>query len=737
MFKLIKYLKPFTLFIILIFLLLFAQAQTDLALPDYMSKIVNIGLQRGGIEDAVPEAMRASELDRLLLLMSDADQKTVLSRFERIDMKSSAGSDADALVRLYPVLKSEAIVRPLVMTADERIQLDSILSKAMTLYQGIASGKGSGMSQLPAGADPFAVLASLPAASRQAIQDQAAKALSGISDVMQQQAAAVWVKVEYEKVGLAAASIQNRYILQMGGMMLLIALLGALCTIMVGFLSARVAAGLARNLRHQVFRKVESFSNMEFDTFSTASLITRSTNDIQQIQMTLVILLRILFYAPIMAVGGILKVVRSDLSMTWIIGAAIALLMTMILVMFIVALPKFKIVQKLIDRLNLVTREILSGLPVIRAFNTERHQEAKFDTANQDLTKVNLFVNRMMVLMMPFMMLIMNGVTLVIVWVGAHQIDQGFMQVGDLFAFMQYSMQIIMSFLMVSFVFILLPRASVSALRIDEVLQTETMIKDPPMPAAFPTEGRGEVTFRNVGFRYPSADENVLCDISFTARPGETTAFIGSTGSGKSTLINLIPRFYDVTEGEILIDGVDIRTVTQHSLRGRIGYVPQKGVLFTGDIASNIRYGRPEATDEEVRQAARTAQATEFIDASGEGYGKEISQGGSNVSGGQKQRLSIARALALKPSIYIFDDSFSALDFRTDAMLRKALKADTHDATVLIVAQRIGTIMTAEQIIVLDQGVIAGIGTHQELMRSCPVYQEIAFSQLSKEELAV
>ena len=423
--------------------------------------------------------------------------------------------------------------------------------------------------------------------------------------------------------------------------------------------------------------------------------------------------------------------------MTWIIGAAIALLLTLILVLFTVALPKFKIVQKLVDRLNLVTREILTGLPVIRAFNTERHQEAKFDVANRDLTNVNLFVSRMMVLMMPFMMLIMNGVTLVIVWVGAKQIDLGAMQVGDLFAFMQYSMQIIMSFLMFSFVFILLPRASVSAQRIDEVLRTEPEIHDPQSPTVFPEYGRGEIEFRRVGFRYPNAEENVLCDISFTAKPGETTAFIGSTGSGKSTLVNLIPRFYDVSEGEILIDGVDIRSVSQQDLRARIGYVPQKGVLFTGDIAGNIRYGRPEATDEEVRHAATTAQASDFIESSDEGYGKTIAQGGSNVSGGQKQRLSIARALARKPSIFIFDDSFSALDFQTDARLRRALKADTSDATVLIVAQRIGTIMNAEQIIVLDQGQIAGIGTHKALMASCPVYQEIAYSQLSKEELAV
>ncbi|HEY5467003.1 MAG TPA: ABC transporter ATP-binding protein [Clostridia bacterium] len=715
MLKLIKYLKPFALSVILIFLLLFAQAQTDLALPDYMANIVNIGLQRGGIADAVPKEIRTSELDKLLMLMNESDRAMADSRFERVD----------------------TIARPLPLSADQRTQLGLVLTRAMTLYEGIASGQGSGMGQLPAGSDPFAVLAALPAASRQAILDKAGESLAAIPEAMQQQAAATFITAEYKAVGLDTVSIQTRYILGMGGMMLLIALLGAVCTVAVGFLAARVAAGLARNLRNQVFRKVESFSNTEFDAFSTASLITRSTNDIQQIQMTLVILLRILFYAPILAIGGILKVVRSDISMTWIIAAAIAALMTMILVLFIVAIPRFKMIQKLIDRLNLVTREILTGLPVIRAFNAERHQEAKFDKANQDLTRVNLFVSRIMVVMMPFMMLIMNGVTLLIVWVGARQIDLGAMQIGNLFAFIQYSMQIIMSFLMVSFVFILLPRASVSAVRIDEVLQVEPTIRDPSSPEQFPSESKGEIEFRRVGFRYPGAEENVLSDISFTAKPGETTAFIGSTGSGKSTLVNLIPRFYDVTEGAILVDGVDIRKVTQKNLRERIGYVPQKGVLFTGDIASNIRYGRPGATDEEVRQAAQTAQALEFIDSSGEGFGKEIAQSGANVSGGQKQRLSIARALALKPSIFIFDDSFSALDFKTDAMLRKALKTDTAHATVLIVAQRIGTIMNADRIIVLDEGRISGVGTHRELMRDCPVYQEIALSQLSKEELAV
>ncbi len=741
MLKLVKYLKPFILSIILIFLLLFGQAQADLALPDFMSDIVNTGLQGGGIEDAVPLALRASELDRLLLLMNEPDRALVNARFERLEAPVSCGTLPDALIIQYPILATQDIARPLPMTAEERSALDAALMPAMTIYQGIVMGKGSlpvsGGLPIPPGTDVFEMLQDMPADARETLLSQARATLTGLSGTTMRQSSQAWQKAEYAQVGLDMGKIQNRYILNTGGLMLLVALLGAVCTILVGFLSARVAAGLARNLRHQVFRRVESFSNAEFDRFSTASLITRSSNDIQQIQMTLVILMRMMFYAPIMAVGGILKIVRSDISMTWIIGVAIALLMTMILILFTIALPRFKKVQKLVDRLNLVTREILSGLPVIRAFNTERHQEEKFDVANRDLTAVNLFVSRLMVLMMPFMMLIMNGVTLVIVWVGAQRIDMEAMQVGDLFAFMQYSIQIIMSFLMFSFVFILLPRASVSAQRIDEVLTTEPEIRDPETPVVFSPDGRGAIEFRQVGFRYPNAEEHVLHDISFTARPGETTAFIGSTGSGKSTLVNLIPRFYDVTEGEILIDGIDVRTVTQHDLRARIGYVPQKGILFTGDIAGNIRYGRPDATDEAVRQAAMTAQASGFIEASEEGYGKIVAQGGANVSGGQKQRLSIARALALKPSIFIFDDSFSALDFQTDANLRRALKQDTQDATVLIVAQRIGTIRNAEQIIVLDQGRITGIGTHDTLMRDCPVYQEIAYSQLSREELAV
>ncbi len=525
------------------------------------------------------------------------------------------------------------------------------------------------------------------------------------------------------------------YILAEGGKMLLVALLGAVCTIAVGYLSARLAAGTARNLRHDVFRKVERFSNAEFDHFSTASLITRTTNDIQQIQMLSVMALRFVFYAPIMGIGGIIRAVGKSSNLSWIIAVAVLVVIGFVLVIFALSVPRFKRVQKLVDKLNLVTRESLTGMMVIRAFNTQRREEERFDEVNRDLTRTTLFVNRIMVFMMPVMMLIMNGVQLLIIWIGAGQVDLGGIQVGDMMAFMQYAMQIIMSFLMISVMFIMLPRASVSAQRINEVLETEPVIRDKEVPARFPEDFKGIVEFKDVTFAYPGADEPALKHISFTAKPGETTAFIGSTGSGKSTLVNLIARFYDVTEGQILIDGVDIRDVSQHELRERIGFVPQKGVLFSGTIRSNLQYAKEDASDDELRMAAEIAQAADFIGDKEAGYDSEIAQGGGNVSGGQKQRLSIARALVKRAPIYIFDDSFSALDFKTDAALRRALKRETGHSTMLLVAQRISTIMGAEQIIVLDDGGIAGIGTHQELMKCCDVYREIAQSQLSEKEL--
>ena len=517
--------------------------------------------------------------------------------------------------------------------------------------------------------------------------------------------------------------------------MLGIALLSMISTVAVGFLGARAAAKLGQDLRGNVFKKVVSFSNTEMDKFSTASLITRSTNDIQQIQTLMVMLLRIVFYAPILAIGGVIKVLNTNTSMGWIIGVAVLAILSLVMLLFAVVMPKFKIVQKLVDKLNLVTREILTGILVIRAFSTEKHEEKRFDKANQDLTKTNLFVTRTMSLMMPLMMLIMNGITILIVWSGAHSINDGGMQVGDLMAFIQYTMQIIMAFLMISMVSIMLPRAAVSAVRVEEILSTGLSIEDPKNKKSFDDNKKGLIEFKDVAFKYPGADEDVLSNISFTAKPGETTAFIGSTGSGKSTLINLIPRFYDITKGEILVDGVNIKDVSQHDLREKIGYVPQKGVLFSGTIESNLKYGRDNATEEEVARAAKIAQATEFITGMSEGLQTEISQGGTNVSGGQKQRLSIARAIAKNPEIYIFDDSFSALDFKTDTLLRKALKHETAESTVLIVAQRISTILQADQIIVLEEGQVVGRGTHKELLNNCEVYKQIALSQLSKEEL--
>ncbi|MCJ7727091.1 MAG: ABC transporter ATP-binding protein/permease, partial [Actinobacteria bacterium] len=520
-----------------------------------------------------------------------------------------------------------------------------------------------------------------------------------------------------------------------GLLMLLLSLLSAASTVAVGYLSARTAAGLSRNLRKKVFNKVESFSNAEFDKFSTASLITRSTNDITQIQMLVIILIRIVFYAPILGIGGIIRALGKSTSMSWIIAVAIVTLVSLIIVVFSIALPKFKIIQNLIDRLSLVTRENLSGMMVIRAFNTQKFEEDRFDRANIDLTKTNLFINRVMVSMMPVMMLLMNGLSLLIIWIGAHQVAQSNMQVGDMMAFLQYAMLIVMAFLMMSIMFIMVPRASVSAGRVADVLETESTIDDPQDAKHFDNSTNGVVEFRNVSFRYPGAEENVLCDINFTTKPGQTTAFIGPTGSGKSTLVNLILRFYDISEGQILIDGIDIREVKQYDLRDKIGYVPQKSILFSGTIESNLRYADENASEEKLRTAAKVAQALDFINEKPESFNTEISQGGKNVSGGQNQRLSIARALVKDPEILILDDCFSSLDFKTDAALRKALKSYSGQSTILIVAQRVGTVMNAEQIIVLDDGKIVGKGTHKELIENCDTYKEIALSQFSKEEL--
>nr|WP_307992239.1 ABC transporter ATP-binding protein [uncultured Niameybacter sp.] len=727
MLKMITYLKRSVVPILGIVILLTVQAVCDLSLPDYTSKIVNIGIQQGGVENAVPKVIRKSELDKLMLFMSEEEKSKVEDCYSIVDASK---------VQDYPIAATEEVYE---LHMEDEVVLDevnTILGKSMLALSGLEQAP-----ELPGGmkidkdTDLVQLFNMIPKEQLLVIKEKMGEKLDVMPESIITQGATKFVKAEYEAIGLDTEKMQSLYILRSGGVMLLIALISMVATVIVGFLGARVAAGLGRDLRRNVFKKVVNFSNAELDKFSTASLITRTTNDIQQIQMFTVMLLRIVFYAPILGVGGVIKVIGTDTSMAWIIAVAVVAILSLVIVLFGVAIPKFKVVQQLVDKVNLVMREILTGMLVIRAFSTDKHEEERFDKANKDLTKTTLFVNRVMATMMPLMMLIMNAITILIVWSGAHSVDAGTMQVGDMMAFIQYTMQIIMSFLMISMVSMMLPRASVSAGRIEEVLQTESVIKEPAKALDFKKDEKGIVEFRNVAFKYPNAEEDVLSNISFVAKPGQTTAIIGSTGSGKTTLINLIPRFYDVSSGEILIDGVNIKEVSQHDLREKIGYVPQKGVLFSGTIESNIKYGKQEANQAEVKKAAQIAQAIDFINEKPDGFNSQIAQGGTNVSGGQKQRLSIARAIAKDPDIFIFDDSFSALDFKTDVTLRKALKKETANSTVIIVAQRISTIVHADQIIVLEEGQIAGIGTHKELLENCEVYKQIALSQLSKEEL--
>lgn len=739
--KLIKYLKPFLFMVITAVLLLFVQAMCDLALPDYTSDIVNKGIQQGGITTAVPKAIRKSEMDKIEMFMSNADKTEVDKNYTLVDSK---GSDYDKYVKDYSTLKKEPVFILKSIDKAETDKLSPIVGRAILDVYGVNQMKKSakngmisfGEMKLPENTDIIAMISKMPEQQKSAVIAKIKEKTDKMDKTLITQAAASPIKAEYKALGVNTDNMQSKYILNTGVYMLLVSLLSGICTVAVGFLAAKTAAGLARNLRKNIFEKVENFSNAEFDQFSTASLITRSTNDITQIQMLMVIMIRMVFYAPIMGVGGVIRAVAKSKSMSWIIALAVLVLLGLIVVVFIVAVPKFKIIQKLVDRLNLVTRENLSGMMVIRAFNTQKFEEKRFDKANTDVTRVNLFVNRVMVCMMPFMMLIMNGISLLIVWVGAHKISDSTMQVGDMMAFMQYAMQIIISFVMMSVMFIMLPRAAVSAQRIDEVLEMDITIKDPKEPKHFDDSIKGVVEFNDVSFKYPGAEENALNNISFKAMPGKTTAFIGSTGSGKTTLINLIMRFYDTTEGEVLVDGINVKDVTQHELHNKIGYVPQKGYLFSGTIESNLKYGDKDADDDRIKSDAEISQSMEFINEKPEGFKSEISQGGSNVSGGQKQRLSIARALVKKPEIYLFDDSFSALDFKTDAALRSALKKETASSSFLIVGQRISTIKDADEIIVLDDGNVVGIGTHKELMENCETYQEIALSQLSKEELA-
>ncbi|XCP86748.1 ABC transporter ATP-binding protein [Roseburia hominis] len=732
--KLLKYLRPYAATVVVIIGILIVQAYCDLSLPSYTSDIVNVGIQQGGIDDKVPKAIAAGEMEKLLLFAEEGDAEQIKEAYTLKETDTGYTYEGSVYV-----LKDE------ILHDEERLaSLAEMMGKPMFLTLGLESGNDMTKQMEESmkegmkidDADLFELLRMMPEQQRSEVVSKMAEQLKKMPESIVEQAATSYIRSVYEELGMDAEKMQNGYILRTGGKMLALAFLGMLSSVLVGLLASRVAARTGRDLRGKVFKKVVGFSNAEFDKFSTASLITRSTNDIQHIQMLVVMLLRMVMYAPIMAVGGIVKVFHTNVDMSWIIALGVVLIFLIVMVLFTVAMPKFKVLQNLVDRLNLVTREILTGLSVIRAFSTEKYEEQRFDKANRNLTKTNLFVNRAMTFMMPTMMLVMNGITVLIVWVGAYGVNDGKMQVGDMMAFIQYTMQIIMAFLMICMISIMLPRAAVAAGRVDEVLTSETVINDPEKPEGTGAAGRGEVVFDHVSFWYPGAEEPVLRDISFTARPGQTTAIIGSTGSGKSTLLNLIPRFYDVTEGRILLDGQDIRSITQHDLRERLGYVPQKGVLFSGTIESNILYGNPNGSEEEMKEAAAIAQAEEFIAEKRKGYQSPIAQGGVNVSGGQKQRLSIARAIAKRPNVFLFDDSFSALDFKTDVALRSALRKKTKDSTVIIVAQRISTILNAEQILVLDEGRIAGMGTHKELLKTCDAYYQIAASQLAEAELA-
>lgn len=743
--NILKHLRKSWKSLLLIVMLLIVQAVCDLSLPDYTSRIINVGVQQAGIEEVAPSVMRANTMQEILLLAEEKDGKTIQKSYQLLNRDKMKAEDIQKYEKKYPAFKKENVYILKDISKKETEDLGDALARPMLAHYMFTSDTDQSkqmqenikkkMPEAMQKMDIMTIFKTLPENALQDVKKEMNQSFKKMPDSIISQSAIAAIKEEYQKVGLDTDAMQTNYIIFAGLKMLGIALLSMVCTIAVGFIGSRTAARLAKDLRNAVYSKVLSFSTTEFKQFGVASLITRTTNDIQQIQMLMIFTLRIIFYAPIVGVGGVIKVLQTNTSMAWIIALAVSIILAIMIFLFVMVMPRFKKVQKLIDRLNLVTREILNGIPVVRAFSNQKHEEKRFDKANMDLKKNTLFVDRIMSLLMPTMMFVMNAICVLIVWKGAHSINDGIMQVGDMLAFIQYTMQIVMSFLMISMFSIMMPRASVSASRVSEVLNTEPVITEPKNPKSFSKRVKGLVEFKNVTFQYPDSDEDVLTDISFTAKAGETTAFIGSTGSGKSTLINLIPRLFDVTKGEILIDGVNIKDVNTHELHQKIGFVPQKGILFSGTIASNLRYGKKDATDEEIQKAAKIAQATEFINAKKEKYDTPISQGGTNVSGGQKQRLSIARAIATDPEIYIFDDSFSALDFKTDAELRKALRKETKEATVLIVAQRISTIMNADQIIVLDEGKIVGKGTHKELLKTCDIYREIASSQLTKEEL--
>lgn len=710
--------------VLVIFVLLIIQAICELALPQYTSNIVNVGISSGGIESVVPDCIRETQLKTIEAFVFGDDLKTIQDNYKKIDYQNLSEARQKTYKKKYPLVLSESLYE---WNGDkkETEQVESaFINAAITVMALQKEGKD------------IVALAQAPEEGRIAALEEVKKQIGSLDELILSKMASAFVSSEYKAIGIDMEAYQNRYILIAGAKMLGLSFLAMFVTILVSYLSCKAGAKISRDLRGRVFKKVVSFTNAEFDKFSTASLITRSTNDIQQIQMVVILLLRMVLYAPVLGVGGIIKVLQTSASMSWIIGIAVVAISVIVVALFVVVMPKFRIMQTLIDKLNLVTREILTGMPVIRAFSTERYEEQRFDKSNKDLTKTMLFTTRVMTIMMPTMMVLINLTSVSIIWFGSKGVDNGTLQVGDMIAFITYAMHIVMSFLMITMISIFLPRAGVAANRIDEVLQTEPIIVDPAEPKQAMITKKGIVEFKNVSFKYPEADGYTLRNISFTAKPGETTAFIGSTGSGKSTLVSLIPRFYDVTEGTVLVDGVDVREMKQSDLRDKLGFVPQKAVLFSGTIDSNIKYGNENADLETVKKAASIAQSTDFIEAKEEQYQSAIAQGGSNVSGGQKQRLSIARAIAKKPEIFVFDDSFSALDFKTDAALRKALHEETGQSTVLVVAQRISTIMNAEQIIVLDQGEIVGKGTHEELLKNCDVYYEIASSQLSASELA-
>lgn len=747
MLKVLKYLKKTWMSVIVIIILLCVQAAADLELPNYTSKIVNIGIQQGGIENLSPEAIRRTEMDKLLMFTNDDDK--ILSNYTLVSKDSTSKEIYDDYLKRYPVLENEDVYVVNKLNKEEKENLDNMIKKPLVesylieneeisnkIKEQILTNTPNEQKAIFENMALTDILRTMPEENFDKVVETLSSEIDKMQGTIRDQSAIASIKEEYKLLGIDVNKIQSNYILLAGLQMLGIAFISMASAVIIMLLSSRVAARLGNTLRDKVFKKVLSFSTKEFNEFSTASLITRSTNDIQQIQMLISMLFRVVVYAPIIGIGGFIRVLaNSNTSMAWIIGLAILCILGIVGTLFLFTMPKFKKLQDLMDKLNLVSREILTGLPVIRAFNTEKKEEKRFDIANKELMKANVFVNRSMSMMMPLFMFIMNSIMLLIVWVGGHNIDSGIMQVGDMMAFIQYTMQIVMSFLMISMISIMLPRAAVSARRINEVIDTEPSIKDKKDTVPFDDNKKGLVEFKDVSFRYPDADTEILEDITFTAEPGKTTAIIGSTGSGKSTVVNLIPRFYDVTGGELLIDGINIKNVSQKELRKKIGFVPQKGILFTGTIETNIKYGNPDMSDEDMIKAAKIAQATEFIESKPKKYDEEISQGGTNVSGGQRQRLSIARAIAPDPEILVFDDSFSALDLKTDSKLRAALKEETKNKTVIIVAQRISTILDADKIIVLEEGKIVGIGNHDELMKTCDIYKQIALSQLSKEEL--